>query len=170
MFHRYKRLKNRKALTLPEILIGTTILAFIGGIVAHWFVMQRQYQQRIFAISDSQQTIRQASWRMMQEIRIGRSILFPRINSDKSLNSSDKLVFKGFNGDIVCFYHVKETGEIRRCIIPNGPGSPQIDPDPVAAGVRQVAFTARDEGNRLVDIFFDVNGSFGLESVFLMNE
>lgn len=170
MSHPCKTNKLRSAVTLPEILIGAVILSIIGGIIAHWFFMQRQYQQRIFAISDSQQAIRKASWRMMQELRTGRSIIFPRINADKSIRSDDKILFKAFNGDITCFYFVPETSEIRRCIIPNGPGSPQIDPDPVAAGVKQVAFTARDDGNRLVDIFLNVNGTFGLESVFLLNE
>lgn len=157
-------------MTLVEIMVGSAILAFIGGIVGHWFFMQRQYQRRIFEISDAQQAIRQASWAMMQELRTARSVLFPRINADKSLRSDSKVIFKSFSGDVICYYFVEREHEIRRCKIPNGPGAPEIDTDPIAKDVAQILFTSSDDGNRLIDIFMEVKGSFGLESVYLMNE
>ena len=163
--------KSRKSgITLVEIMVASAILAFIGGIVGHWFFLQREYQGRIFAISDAQQTIRQASWSMMQELRTARSVLFPRINADKSIKSDSKVVFKSFAGDIICYYYVASAKELRRCTVPNGPGSPEIDKEPVARNIDQIIFTASDDGNRLIDIFMEVNGTFGLESVYLMNE
>lgn len=170
MYLHYKTESKKTGVTLVEILVASAILAFIGGIVGHWFFLQREYQGRIFAISDSQQTIRQASWAMMQELRTARSVLLPRINSDKSIRSDSKVVFKNFAGDIICFYYVASAKELRRCKVPNGPGTPSIDNEPVASNIDQITFTASDDGNRLIDIFMEVNGTFGLESVYLMNE
>lgn len=170
MYHRFKPLTRKCGITLVEIIVASAILAFIGGIVGHWFFLQREYQGRIFAISDAQQTIRQASWSMMQELRTARSVLFPRINSDKSIRSDSKVVFKSFSGDIICYFYVASSKELRRCKIPNGPGAAATDIEPVARNLDQIAFTASDDGNRLVDIFMEVNGTFGLESVYLMNE
>lgn len=162
--------EKRTGVTLVEIMVASAIIAFIGGIVGHWFFIQRQYQSRIFAISDAQQTIRQASWSMMQELRTARSVLLPRINPDKSIRTDSKVVFKSFSGDVICYYYVASEKEIRRCVIPNGPGAPVIDSDPIARNIDNIAFTASDDGNRLIDIFMEVNGTFGLESVYLMNE
>ncbi|PKL47026.1 MAG: hypothetical protein CVV42_14565 [Candidatus Riflebacteria bacterium HGW-Riflebacteria-2] len=170
MYRHYKRKSDRFGVTLVEIIVASAILAFIGGIVGHWFFLQREYQGRIFAISDAQQTIRQASWRMMQELRTARSVLFPRINADKSIRSDSKVVFKSFAGDVICYYYLASEKEIRRCKIPNGPGVPTADSEPVARNVDQLAFTASDEGNRIIDIFMEVKGTFGLESVYLINE
>ncbi len=170
MFRHYKTRSRRLGITLVEIIVASTILAFIGGIVGHWFFIQRRYQSRIFAISDAQQNIRKASWTMIQELRTARSILFPRINDDKSIRSDSKVVFKNFSGDIVSYYYFEGAKEIRRCLIPNGPGAPEIDAISVAKNVDQIIFTASDDGNRLIDIFLEVNGTYGLESVYLLNE
>lgn len=170
MFLQSKKPGHRSGFTLVEIIIGTAIMALISGMMAHWFFMQRRYQQRVFAISDSQQSIRQASWNMIQELRTARTIISPKLNADKSIKSDNKVVFKNFAGDIVCFYFVAEKGEIRRCLIPNGPGAPAISPAAVGKGFSQVVFTAHDQGNRLVGIFLESNGTFGLESVYLLND
>ena len=170
MYHHCNNRHKRSGVTLVEIMVASAIIAFIGGIVGHWFFIQRQQQRRSFDISDAQQTIRQSSWAMMQELRTARSVLFPRINADNSIHSDSKVVFKSFSGDIVCYYYVERDQEIRRCKIPNGPGSPEIDPDPIAKNISQVVFTASDDGNRLIDIFMEIKGTFGLETVYLMNE
>jgi len=170
MYQLFKKTKKRSGITLVEIMVGSAILAFIGGIVGHWFFMQRQYQRRIFEISDGQQSIRQTSWAMMQELRTARSVLFPRLNPDNSIHSDSKVVFKSFSGDVICYYYNASQREIRRCKIPNGPGAPEFDPEPIAKDVSQIIFTASDDGNRLIDIFMEIKGSFGLESVYLMNE
>lgn len=170
IFRRYKTKSHRTGITLVEIMVASAILAFIGGLVGHWFSIQRHYQSRIFAISDAQQTIRKVSWSMIQELRTARSILFPRINTDKSLRSDSKVVFKSFSGDIISYYYLASAKEIRRCKIPNGPGAPEIDPDPVAENVGELIFTASDDGNRLIDIFMELGGTYGLESVYLLNE
>lgn len=159
-----------RGFTLVEIVVGTCIIALIGGIVGHWFFMQRAYQQKILEKSDAQQRIRKASWKMIQELRTARTILSPRVNPDKSIRSDDKLYFKNFAGDIICYYFVAKEKQIRRCLIPNGPGSPIEDKAPVGDGFDQVAFTAQDIGNRLVSIFLKGDGAFGLESVYLLNE
>jgi hypothetical protein len=137
--------------------------------VAHWFYMQRRYQQRIFAISDAQQNIRQTTWNMIQELRTARMIISPRLNADKSIKSDNKVVFKNFAGDIVCYYFVEESSEIRRCLVPNGPGAPEAG-QPIGKGFSRVAFTAHDQGNRLIGIFLDAGNTFGIESVYLLNE
>lgn len=153
-----------------EILVGATILAVIGAMVAHWFFMQRRYQERVSAISEAQQSIRQASWNLIQELRTGRNIISPRLNTDKSIKSDTKVVFKNFAGEIICFYHDAATSEIRRCLIPNGPGNPVVNPVAIAKGIDKVVFTAHDIGNRLIGIYLESAGSVGLESVYLLNE
>jgi prepilin-type N-terminal cleavage/methylation domain-containing protein len=170
MYHRYNSKKANSGVTLVEIMVASAILAFIGGVVGHWFFLQREYQGRIFAITDAQQTIRKASWQMIQELRTARNVVFPRINSDKSLRSDSKVVFKNFSGDIISFYYDESEREIRRCRVPNGPGVAEIDKEPIATNVDQIIFTASDDGNRLIDIFMSINGTYGLESVYLMNE
>lgn len=171
MFLQYSRTtKHRRAFTMVEIMVGATILAIIGGMVAHWFVMQRRYQTRILALSDAQQNIRQASWNMIQELRTARNLIYPRLNPDKSIKSSTKTVFKNFSGDIICYYFQEDAGEIRRCVIPNDSGPPQVDSKPVGKGIDKVYFTAHDIGNRLLGIYLESGTTVGLESVYLLNE
>lgn len=165
-----KKKRKTYGFTLVELIVGLCIFSLIGGIVGHWFFMQRAYQQKILEKSDAQQRIRRSCWKMIQELRTARTILSPRVNPDKSIRSDDKIFFKNFSGDIVCFYFVPKENLIRRCLIPNGPGSPVVDKNPIGEGFSQVAFTAQDIGNRLVGIYLEGNGAFGLESVYLMNE
>ena len=162
--------RSKSAFTLTEIIVATCIIGIVGGIVGHWFFMQRAYQQKIIEKSDAQQRIRKTSWKMIQEIKTARSVLSPRINSDNSIHSDDKIFFKNFSGDVVCYYFNEKTKEINRCLIPNGPGSPVVDKAPVGEGFSRVAFTAQDSGNRLISIFLEADNTYGLESVFLMNE
>ncbi|MFZ5952582.1 MAG: pilus assembly FimT family protein [Candidatus Rifleibacteriota bacterium] len=162
--------RKTRGFTLTEIIVGTAIITIIGSIVGHWFFMQRSYQQMILKKSDAQQRIRRASWKMVQELKTARTILSPRLNSDKSIRSEDKVFFKNFAGDIVCYYHSLKQKKIFRCLIPNGPGAPVVDKVPVGENISQAAFTAQDPGNRLVSIFLSADGAFGLESVYLMNE
>ena len=169
MFHQSKT-RRIAGFTMVEIMVGAAILAIIGGMVAHWFVMQRRYQARILAISDAQQNIRQASWNMIQELRTARNLIYPRLNADKSIKSDTKTVFKNFSGDIVCYYHFPDTHEIRRCLVPNDGGTPIIDVKPIATGIDKVAFTAHDIGNRLLGIYLESGNTVGLESVYLVNE
>ncbi|MEW6710747.1 MAG: type II secretion system protein [Candidatus Riflebacteria bacterium] len=162
--------KPNKGFTLTEIIVGTMLITIIGSIVGHWFFMQRSYQQMILKKSDAQQRIRRACWKMVQELKTARTILSPRLNSDKSIRSEDKVFFKNFAGDIVCFYHNQKEKKIFRCLIPNGPGAPVVEKIPVGDNISQAAFTAQDPGNRLLSIFISTDGAFGLESVYLMNE
>jgi hypothetical protein len=132
--------------------------------------MQRNYQQRVVQISEAQQNIRKASWQMVQELRTARIILWPRVNIDDTIHSDTKVIFKNFRGDIVCYYFDSETEQIKRCLIPNGPGSPVIDRKIVGEGFSRVYFTAHDVSHHLLGIFMQNNQSFGLESVYLLNE
>lgn len=170
MFHLFKKRRNAPGFTLVEIIVGASLITIIAGMVAHWFFMQRRYQQQVMAISDAQQNVRQASWNMTQELRTARTIILPRMNADKSIKSDSKVIFKNFAGDIVCFYHVPEKAEIRRCMIPNGPGSPVTEAKPVGKGIEKAVFTAHDIGNHLIGIYLETPGAFGLESIYLINE
>ncbi len=156
--------------TLIEIMVGTAIIVAIGIVVGNWFFMQRSYQKRIVAMSDGQQNIRQACWKMLQELQVARTIIAPRLNSDKSIKSDSKIVFKGFNGDIVSYYFVEDSKELRRCVIPNGPGQPIIDATPIGKGLDNVVFTNHHQGNKLVGIFLESKGTFGLESAYMVND
>ncbi len=155
---------------MVEIIVGAAIIAVIGGLVAHWFVMQRRYQQRVTSMSDGQQSIRQATWNMIQELRTARTIISPRVNGDDSIKSDEKVVFKNFAGDIVCFYLDSDIREIKRCLIPNGPDQPLVSPAPIARGIDRVVFTAHDPSNKLLAIYLEADGSFGLESIYALNE
>ncbi|HNV68609.1 MAG TPA: prepilin-type N-terminal cleavage/methylation domain-containing protein [Candidatus Ozemobacteraceae bacterium] len=164
---------NRKVrgFTLTEIIIGMAILIIIFSIVMRWFLMQRGYQQRITQIADTQDRFRLAVWNMVQELQTGRVIIWPRLNSDKSIRSDTKVVFKNMLGEIVTFYHIPEALEIRRCVIPPQPGlTPQLDERVVGTGIASVSFTARDIGNRLIDIHLQASGVHTLDAVYLLNE
>jgi prepilin-type N-terminal cleavage/methylation domain-containing protein len=168
-FLHYKRRQN-EGFTLIEVLIATSVVVLIGVVVGNWFFMQRKFQKRIVSLAEAQENIRRANWRMIQELKTSRTIIYPRINEDKSIRSDSKVVFKNFNGDIVCYYHENETGNIRRCLIPNGTGSPQLTKAPIGKNFDRVIFTAQDDSNKLVGIFLEYKNTFGIESVFLLNE
>ena len=163
--------KKRRAFTLVEIVIGISILVIIFSIVIRWFLMQRGYQQRITQMSETQDHFRQAAWNMIQELQTGRIIIWPRLNPDKSIHTDSKVVFKNMLGEIVSFYHVPQTREIRRCVIPPQPGRPpEVDDRPIGVGIASAAFTVSDIGNRLVDIHLQASGVHALDAVYLMNE
>ncbi len=169
MFQAFKRRKT--GFTLTEIVIGTAILVMIFGIVMRWFMMQRGYQQRITQVADTQDRFRLAIWNMVQELQTGRVIIWPRLNSDKSIRSDTKVVFKNMLGEIVSFYHVPDTHEIRRCVIPPQTTlNPQIDDRPIGTGIASASFTARDIGNRLIDIHLQASDVHTLDAVYLLNE
>lgn len=156
-------------MTLMEIIIGSVILSMIFSIVARWFFLQRNYSQRVTQISETQENFRRASWTMIKEMQKGRLVIWPTINADKSLHSDSKVVFKNFSGQFVSFYHDPGKGEIRRCVIPNGPGVPQEDPKPLAVGIASVSFTASDVESRYIAIHLSANGAHALDGVYLLN-
>lgn len=160
--------KNRGT-TFIELLIGATILATIIGFVARWFFIQREYQQRLSRVSDIQDDFRRASWAMIQELQMARMIIWPRINSDDSLHSDTKVVFKDFTGRIITYYHVPDAREVRRCVIPNGPGDPVITPTPIGRGIATMSFTASSMDNRLISYNMSTDGVHTLDAVYLIN-
>jgi hypothetical protein len=150
-------------------MIGIALLSIITGFFGYWFMMQRQYQERITRISDVQEKLRRASWDMIQELQTSRSILWPRLNADKSIHTDSKMVFKDMQGNFVAYYHVPATRELRRCVIPNGPGSVELDGVPIAAGIASVSFTAGDFCNRLISFHLSSEGVHTLDAVYLLN-
>lgn len=155
---------------MVELTISIGLLAILGGMVTHWFSMQRKYQARITQSSEGQQNVLMANWKMSNELRMSRSILYPRPNSDKSIKSDSIIYFKNSCGEIICYYHDKNTLEIKRCVIPNGVAAPAVDKKPIAQGINEVFFTAVGVENRLVDIYVRSLESYGLESVYLIND
>ncbi|NCB46664.1 type II secretion system protein [bacterium] len=167
---RHKNKNRTLGFTLVELSIGAALLAVLGGMIMHWFSMQRKYQQRITQSSEGQQNILMANWKMSNELRMSRSILYPRPNSDKSIKSDTMIYFKNSCGDIICYFHDKNTLEIKRCVIPNGVSAPTVDKKPIAQGINEVFFTAVGVENRLIDIYTRSLESYGLESIYLIND
>lgn len=167
MYQTFKR--KERGTTFIELLIGMTILALILGFLARWFFMQKEYQKRLTRISDIQNDFRRASWEMIQEIQMARTIIWPRINADNSLRSDTKVVFKDFTGRIISYYHVPGTKEVRRCVIPNGPGDPVVNPVPIGRGIATMTFTASSPANKLISYCMSTDGIFSLDAVYLIN-
>jgi len=162
--------ERRKAgVTLVEMVVGAMILSIIFGITARWFFMQREYQQRLTHISDIQDNFRRANWLMVQELQMARTIIWPRLNADRSIRSDTKLVFKDFNGQIIAYYHIPAEQRIRRCVIPNGPGNPVVTARPVGEGIASLSFTAASIDNRLISLHMSTGGVHSLDAVYLTN-
>jgi hypothetical protein len=150
-------------------MIGMSIFMFIMGFFGRWFFTQREYQARIWKASEIQDNFRRANWEMIKEIQLGRTIIWPRVNSDFSIKSDSKVIIKSFFGDYIAYYHVPETGEIRRCLIPNGVGAPQENAKPIAVGIASATFTAVSVDHRLLSIHLTATGAHSLDAVYLLN-
>lgn len=165
-----KKSASKSAFTFTEVLISSAILAIVFSMLFNWLYMQRQYQRRLTSLSFAQQEIRRANWEIIQELQIARSLIWPRTEIEDAIISDSKILFKNFEGDIVCYYFVEEGGEIRRCLIPNGPGAVTADSKPVATGLDRVAFTTYQFDVKIASIYMASSGAFGIESVSLLNE
>ncbi|HNW34685.1 MAG TPA: prepilin-type N-terminal cleavage/methylation domain-containing protein [Candidatus Ozemobacteraceae bacterium] len=161
--------RRKTGVTLVELVVGAAILAVIFAITARWFFVQREYQQRLSGISDIQDDFRRTSWAMIQELQMARLIVWPRLNADRSIHSDTKLVFKDFNGQIIAYYHVPATRELRRCVIPNGPGDPVFSAKPIGEGIASITFTAGSMDNRLISFHMSTKGVHSLDAVYLTN-
>lgn len=152
------------------MVIGLSIFAIIIAIIGYWFTIQRKSQARITANFIGQQNVLLANLKMVNEMRTSRLIIYPSKNSDKSIFSDTKVIFKNSSGDFVCFYHDPDKAEIRRCLIPNGDGAAIEDVRALAKGIDEVYFTARGNESRLIDIVLRSQDTFGMESIYLMND
>ncbi len=162
--------KEHSGFTFVEILVAAGLLTIIAVIVGHWFFSQRQFQDRITRLNDIQENLRQATFNMAKEIKIGRQIIWPRVNPDNSPRTDNVLVFKNFRGAIVAFFHRPGAREVRRCVIPNGPGSPVEDSAPLGDGVASLTFTAMGPDNKLVSLHLTTEGVHHIDAVRLVNE
>lgn len=165
-----KKPSAKLAFTFIEVLISSAILAIVFSMLFNWLYMQRQYQRRLTSLGIAQQEIRKANWQIIQELQIARSLIWPHTETQDAIISDSKILFKNFEGEIVCYYYVEEDGEIRRCLIPNGPGAVITDTKPVATGLDRVAFTTYQFDVKVASIYMASNGAFGIESVSLLNE
>ena len=161
---------KKRGVTFVELLVGMTIFAIIMGIVANWFFTQRQYQDKFLKLSETQDRLRQAVWKVIQELKTGRQVIWPRVNSDGSARTDTVVTFKNFKGEITTFYFVPAAGEIRRCVTPNGPGTPQVDVTPVGRGLALASFTVMGVDNKLVSLHLVADHVHFLDAVRLINE
>lgn len=167
MFQIFK--KKSQGITLVEIMIGVSIFMSIMMLFTRWLFFQKEYQKRIWKVSEIQDSFRRANWKMIQEIQRARAIIWPRMNPDQSIKTDVKVVFKNFDGDYIAFYHDQASQEIRRCFIPNGIGNPVVDTAPLSGGIASASFTAGSQDNRLLSIHMSTEGVHSLDAVFLLN-
>ena len=151
--------KKRKALTLVEVTIAVAILSVVGVMVAHWFTLNSQYQNRVTKLNEADNNIRSILWDLHKDLKIARTILYPRrtsVTSDtlKNLSSDDKLVFRNFDGDIITYHYNEKTKELMRDVIyiPT-PNAPSNESKVVGKNIDCVIFTNRNELNNLVGIY-----------------
>ena len=164
--------KKRKAITLVELLIAISLLGIVGTLVSRWMSMNFQYRKRLTLQNDCDNNIRSAIWEMHKDLKTAKTILYPRRNSGgNKLISNSKIVFKNFQGDIICFYFNNETKEIIRelyHLIPNGDEPDKVH-SIIGKGFDCVVFTNRNDLNNLVGIYLEQGPSIQIDSVFLMN-
>lgn len=180
MLQAYKN-KKIKAFTLPEIIIGATIMAIIFGLFARWFFVNRKYQSTVGNLAEANQNMRRLSYNMAKELRVARLVLYPTAQKDEAKEmiaaSDNKLVFKAFNGDIVSYFLSKKegekTGKLLRCVIASnkdaGYEKPKLDAKPMAENIDNAVFTNADEGGRYVGIYIESKGVYSIEGVYLLN-
>ena len=168
--------KKRKALTLVEVTIAVAILSVVGVMVAHWFTLNSQYQNRVTKLNEADNNIRSILWDLHKDLKIARTILYPRrtsVTSDtlKNLSSDDKLVFRNFDGDIITYHYNEKTKELMRDVIyiPT-PNAPSNESKVVGKNIDCVIFTNRNELNNLVGIYMESGPAVQIDSVYLMNE
>ena len=168
--------KKRKALTLVEVTIAVAILSVVGVMVAHWFTLNSQYQNRVTKLNEADNHIRSILWDLHKDLKIARTILYPRrtsVTSDtlKNLSSDDKLVFRNFDGDIITYHYNEKTKELYRDVIyiPT-PNAPSNESKVVGKNIDCVIFTNRNELNNLVGIYMESGPAVQIDSVYLMNE
>ena len=167
---------NRKAITFVELMIAVAILGIVLTIVTRWFTVNSQYQRRITRQNECDNLIRQVVWEMHKDIKMSRTILYPRIakitNNDlNDMTSDSKLVFRNFDGDIVSFYYNSDSKEIIRQVlhIPTGDAPPD-EIKVIGKGLDNVVFTNRNEMNNLVGIYIEAGPSLLMDTVYMMNE
>ena len=167
---------KRKAFTLIEVTIAVAILSVVGTMVAHWFTLNNQYQKRVTELSEKDNIIRSILWDMHKDLKIARTVLYPRrttITSDtlKNMVSDNKLVFRNFDGDIITYYFNEKKKEIvREVIYLPTPNAPANESKVLGKDIDCVIFTNRNELNNLVGIYIESGPAVQIDSVYLMNE
>ena len=172
--------KKRKAFTFVEVMITTAILGVIITMVSRTFVQNTRYQQRLTMQSDGDNEIRNILWTLHQDLKVSRSIIYPRlefinVQTEKKLAnmiSDTRLVVRNFDGDIVSYAYREKTRELIRCIsrIPIDGVKKKNETKVIGKNIDVVIFTNRNEMNNLVGIYLESGPSMMLDSVYLMNE
>lgn len=175
MFTLY-RAKKKIGLTLVEVMVAVAIFGTVVAMVAHWFTTNSQYHKRLTEQNDADDHMRRALWKMHQDLKTGRTIVYPRIEhveSDYTKNfiSDNKVVFRNFDGDIITYYHDKDKHEIIREIvyIPTE-DAPANERKVIGDCIDLVVFTNRNELNNTLGIYLESGPSCVIDSVFMMNE
>ena len=153
-----------------ELLMGAFVLVLVFGFLGIWFHSNRRSQTSISEVSRTQELFRSAMWKMIAELKTGRIVIWPQVNSDKSPRTDSVLVFKNFRGEFVSFYFIPQTQEVRRCVIPNGVGAAVEDPAPIVQGLASATFTVMGVDNKLVSINLSGRNMQQIDAVRLVNE
>lgn len=170
IFFQMNNNSKKSGFTLVELAVAIAILGMIFAMVLYWFSYQRKLQEKMTSSVVGFQNITIANWKMTKELKFARNIVYPRINTDESIHSANKVVFKDFSGDLVCFYLDSNSKEIKRYYIGNKNVEGTIDSATIAHGIDEVYFTNVSPENRLIDIYIKSGNSYALETVYLMND
>ncbi len=164
--------KKKRAFTLVEIMITLTIIGVVGGLVARWFVLNRQYQKRLTELSDGEDNLRKITWTLHQDLKTARTILYPRRqDGSEGIISDTRLVIRNFDGDLVSYFFKSDSKELVRVTsyIPTGDAKEQKD-ETIGNKLDSVVFTNRNNLNNLVGFYLESGPAMTLDSVFMMNE
>ena len=170
MLSQFHNKKTSSGFTLVELVISIAVLSLIGVMLSYWITTQNKYSAKITSAANGQQVLAIANWKMANELKLSRTILYPRMNKDGSIHSDSKVVFKNITGEIICYYLDQNTKDLRRVFIGNQHSTPKIDSKPLAQGIDELIFTCSSLDNKLLDIYIKSGDAFGIESIYLLNE
>lgn len=168
--------KKRIGITLVEVMIAMAIFGLVGALVGHWFTSNTKYHKRLTEQNDADDRIRTSLWKMHQDLKTGRTIIYPRLETlstkpGKNIISDNKVVFRNFDGDIITYYLDTEKRQVIRHVvyIPTA-DAPSNEKSVIGDGIDLVVFTNRNELNNTLGIYMESGPSCVIDSVFMMNE
>ena len=159
-----------RGFTLVELVMGAGILCLILGFVSSFFFSQRRFFQSLSKSGEVQERFRLGMWKIVQELKTGRAVIWPRSVSGSSIRSDSILAFKNFQGEIVVFFLDPEKKELRRCLLNRGETPPVLDAKPTVEGISSASFTVMGSTGKLVSIKFSEGNFTHLDAARVMNE